>query len=64
VLCNLTIAITPGGEVSIRLPRPLEHLANARRGRYILSSRARFAWRGEEWLARITPAPADNGQLH
>lgn len=51
---NLTITVTPGGEVSIRLPRPLEHLANARRGRYVLSDRARFAYRGQEWLARIT----------
>jgi IS605 OrfB family transposase len=51
---NLTIIVTPDGQVSIRLPRPLEHLANARRGRYVLSGRARFSWRGEEWLARIT----------
>jgi hypothetical protein len=51
---NLTITITPDGEASIRLPRPLEHLANARRGRYILSGRARFSYRGDEWLARIT----------
>jgi IS605 OrfB family transposase len=46
--------VTPDGSVSIRLPRPLEHLANARHGRYILSGQARFAYRGEEWLARIT----------
>jgi hypothetical protein len=51
---NLTITIAPGGQVSIRLPRPLEHLANAKRGRYALSGTARFAYRGEEWLARIT----------
>jgi IS605 OrfB family transposase len=51
---NLTITVTPGGEVSIRLPRPLEHLANARHGRYVLSGPARFAYRGDEWLARIT----------
>jgi IS605 OrfB family transposase len=51
---NLTITVTPDGEVSIRLPRPLEHLANARRGRYVLSGTAGFAYRGEEWLARIT----------
>jgi IS605 OrfB family transposase len=51
---NLTITVTPGGEVSIRLPRPLEHLANAKRGRYVLSGQARFAWRGDEWLARTT----------
>ena len=51
---NLTITVTPGGEVSIRLPRPVEHLANAKRGRYILSGKAQFAYRGDEWLARIT----------
>jgi hypothetical protein len=51
---NLTITVTPDGEVSIRLPRPLEHLANARQGRYVLSGTARFAYRGDEWLARIT----------
>jgi IS605 OrfB family transposase len=51
---NLTITVSPGGEVRIRLPRPLEHLANAERGRYILSGKAQFAFRGDEWLARIT----------
>ena len=51
---NLTITVTPGGEVSIRLPRPLEHLANAGHGRYVLSGQARFAYRADEWLARVT----------
>jgi len=51
---NLTITVTPGGEVSIRLPRPLEHLANARSGRYIVSGKARFSYRQDEWLDRIT----------
>jgi IS605 OrfB family transposase len=51
---NLTITVTPEGEASIRLPRPLEHLANTRRGRYVLSGHARFAYRRDEWLARIT----------
>jgi hypothetical protein len=51
---NLTITVTPDGEVSLRLPRPLEHLANAKNGRYILSGQARFAYREDEWLARIT----------
>jgi hypothetical protein len=50
----LTITVTPDGEVSLRLPRPLEHLANASCGRYILSGKAKFAYRGEEWLSRIT----------
>lgn len=51
---NLTITVNPDGVVSIRLPKPLEYLANARHGRYILSGTARFALRGHEWLARIT----------
>jgi len=51
---NLTITVTPGGEVSLRLPKPLEQLANAPHGRYILSGRAVFAYRGDEWRARIT----------
>jgi IS605 OrfB family transposase len=51
---NLTITVTPGGEVTVRLPKPLEHLANAPRGRYVLSARAVFAYRAPEWLARIT----------
>jgi IS605 OrfB family transposase len=51
---NLTITVTPDGEVSLRLPKPLERLANAKHGRYILSGGAVFAYRAEEWLARIT----------
>jgi hypothetical protein len=34
---NLTITVTPAGQASLRLPKPLEHLANAQGGRYILS---------------------------
>jgi hypothetical protein len=51
---NLTITVTPGGVVSVRLPKPLDHLANATRGRYILSGTAVFAHRGQQWAARIT----------
>ena len=51
---NLTITVTPAGEVSVRLPKPLEHLANAPRGRYVLSCPAVFAHRGDEWAQRIT----------
>ena len=46
---NLTITVTPAGQVSIRLPKPLEHLANAARGRYVLSGSAVFSHRGDEW---------------
>lgn len=51
---NLTITVTPAGQVSIRLPKPLEHLANAPRGRYVLSGVAVFSHRGEPWVERIT----------
>jgi hypothetical protein len=51
---NLTITVTAHGEVSLRLPNPLEHLANARRGRYVLSGTAVFSYRGDQWRARIT----------
>jgi hypothetical protein len=30
---NLTITVTPDGEISLRLPKPLEHLANTQHGR-------------------------------
>ncbi|MGW2939887.1 IS200/IS605 family accessory protein TnpB-related protein, partial [Streptomyces sp. NPDC001156] len=33
---NETIRVTPEGEVSLKLPAPLAHLANARHGRYVL----------------------------
>jgi predicted transcriptional regulator len=51
---NLTITVTPDGEVSLRLPKPLEHLANTKAGRYVLSGAAVFCYRADEWLGRIT----------
>ena len=51
---NLTLIVTPDGQVSVRLPKPLEHLANAKHGRYVLSGTATFSHRADEWLARIT----------
>lgn len=51
---NLTITVTPAGQVSIRLPKPLEHLANATRARYVLSGAAQFSHRGAQWAERIT----------
>ena len=50
---NGTIRVTPAGEVSIRLPVPLEHLANAGHGRYVLSGQVAFAHRGVEWADRV-----------
>jgi hypothetical protein len=51
---NLTITVTPSGQVSIGLPTPLEYLANAPRGRYVLSGTAVFCHRGQEWAQQIT----------
>jgi IS605 OrfB family transposase len=51
---NLSITVTPDGEVSLRLLKPLEHLANAPHSRYILSGRAAFSYRADEWRVRIT----------
>ncbi|MFH8772201.1 IS200/IS605 family accessory protein TnpB-related protein [Streptomyces sp. NPDC017958] len=51
---NETIRVTPDGEVSIKLPAPLAHLANAPHGRYVLASRVAFAHRGEQWRDRVT----------
>ena len=51
---NLTLTVTPHGEVSLRLPKPLEHLANTKHGRYVLSGTAVFCYRADEWRARIT----------
>ncbi|MDT9692609.1 hypothetical protein Q5762_30625 [Streptomyces sp. P9(2023)] len=52
---NYTITVDPGdGSVSIVLPDPLRHLANAPRGRYRLSCTVAFSYRREEWLDRVT----------
>jgi hypothetical protein len=52
---NYTITVDPAtGEVSIVLPEPLRHLANAPRGRYKLACTVEFSHRREEWLNRAT----------
>ncbi|MGI5291886.1 IS200/IS605 family accessory protein TnpB-related protein [Nonomuraea polychroma] len=61
---NETIRITPDGEVSIRLPAPLAHLANAPHGRYVLACRVRFAHRGTEWADRIAANRAVAYRIH
>ncbi|OKK18750.1 transposase [Streptomyces sp. CB02488] len=50
---NETIRVTPTGEVSIKLPAPLAHLANTSHGRYTLTGTVAFAHRGVEWADRI-----------
>ncbi|MER7849519.1 IS200/IS605 family accessory protein TnpB-related protein [Kitasatospora sp. NPDC096077] len=50
---NETIRVTPDGEISIKLPAPLAHHANAEHGRYVLASRVSFPHRGDQWRDRV-----------
>ncbi|WP_233571130.1 transposase [Nocardiopsis sp. Huas11] len=61
---NETIRLTPDGRVSIRLPAPLEYLANAPHGRYVLSCRVAFAHRGAEWADRVEANRAVAYRIH
>ncbi|MFE3553309.1 IS200/IS605 family accessory protein TnpB-related protein [Streptomyces sp. NPDC059193] len=61
---NETIRVTPDGEVSLKLPAPLNHLANAQHGRYILTSRIAFAHRGQQWRDRIDGNRAVAYRIH
>jgi IS605 OrfB family transposase len=61
---NETIRVTPDGEVSVRLPAPLTHLANAAHGRYILTGTVVFAHRGVEWADRVAANRAVAYRIH
>ncbi|MGW0995670.1 IS200/IS605 family accessory protein TnpB-related protein [Streptomyces sp. NPDC002520] len=61
---NETIRVSPDGEVSIKLPSPLAHLANAPHGRYVLAARVAFAHRGEEWRDRVSTSRAVAYRIH
>ncbi|MFH8476984.1 IS200/IS605 family accessory protein TnpB-related protein [Streptomyces sp. NPDC018000] len=61
---NETIRVTPDGEVTIKLPAPLAHLANTQHGRYTLTTRIGFAHRGVEWADRITTNRAVAYRIH
>ncbi|MFE6554581.1 IS200/IS605 family accessory protein TnpB-related protein [Streptomyces sp. NPDC057746] len=61
---NETIRVTPDGQISIKLPAPLAHLANARHGRYILTAKVSFPHRGEEWRDRIGDNRAVAYRIH
>ncbi|MFD0284610.1 IS200/IS605 family accessory protein TnpB-related protein [Streptomyces lutosisoli] len=61
---NETIRVTDAGEVSLRLPAPLAHLANAPHGRYVLTARVSFAHRGEQWADRVTANRAVAYHIH
>jgi hypothetical protein len=56
---NYTITVDPhDGCVSIVLPEPLRHLANAPRGRYRLSCTVIFHHRRDEWFDRVQAGQA------
>lgn len=61
---NETIRVSPEGEVSIRLPAPLGHLANAPHDRYVLAARVAFAHRGQEWADRVVSNRAVAYRIH
>ncbi|WP_406730313.1 IS200/IS605 family accessory protein TnpB-related protein [Streptomyces sp. NBC_01794] len=61
---NETIRITPDGEIAIKLPVPLAHLANAEHGRYILACTVTFKHRGQEWADRIGANRAVAYRIH
>ena len=61
---NETIRVTDTGQISIRLPAPLAHLANAPHGRYVLDATVAFKHRGREWRDRVTSNRAVAYRLH
>jgi IS605 OrfB family transposase len=61
---NETIRVGPDGEVGIKLPAPLKHLANAPHGRYVLAARVRFPHRRTEWADRIEANRAVAYRIH
>ncbi|MFD7280700.1 IS200/IS605 family accessory protein TnpB-related protein [Streptomyces sp. NPDC059862] len=61
---NETIRVSPGGEISIRLPAPLAGLANSRHGRYVLTAKVRFWHRGQEWADRVEANRAVAYRIH
>ncbi|MFF3499676.1 IS200/IS605 family accessory protein TnpB-related protein [Streptomyces sp. NPDC003247] len=61
---NETIRVSPDGEVSLKLPAPLAHLANAPHGRYVLAAKVSFAHRGETWRDRVTAHRAVAYRIH
>jgi IS605 OrfB family transposase len=61
---NETIRVTDDGEVSLKLPAPLAHLANAPHGRYVLTARVAFPHRGEQWRDRVTANRAVAYRIH
>ncbi|NKE58363.1 IS200/IS605 family element transposase accessory protein TnpB [Lentzea sp. PSKA42] len=61
---NETIRVTPDGEVVIKLPAPLAHLANSKHSRYVLAAKVAFPHRGDEWRDRIEANRAVAYRIH
>ncbi len=61
---NETIRVTPDGQMSLRLPASLAHLANTGHGRYVLAARVTFAYRRQEWADRIEANRAVAYRIH
>lgn len=61
---NETVRVTESGQLSIRLPAPLTHLANAPYGRYVLTASVAFHHRAGEWRERITADRAVAYRVH
>jgi IS605 OrfB family transposase len=61
---NETIRVTPEGQVSLRLPAPLAHLANAPHRRYLMCGRVTFPYRGGEWRDRVEANLAVAYRIH
>lgn len=61
---NETIRVTGTGELSIRLPAALAHLANAAHGRYVLDATVTFTHRSDEWSDRIAANRAVAYRIH
>ncbi|MGE7385522.1 transposase [Streptomyces sp. NPDC004126] len=61
---NETIRVAPDGEVSVKLPAPLAHLANGKHGRYVLSCRVTFPHGGTEWADRVEANRAVAYRIH
>ncbi|MFF4149989.1 IS200/IS605 family accessory protein TnpB-related protein [Streptomyces sp. NPDC001651] len=61
---NETIRVTGTGELSLRLPSRLAHLANAPHCRYVLDASVIFSHRAEEWQDRIAAHRAVAYRIH
>ncbi|WUU15797.1 transposase [Streptomyces sp. NBC_00663] len=61
---NETIRVTDTGQLSIRLPAALAHLANAPHGRYVPDLSVAFTHRAEEWRERIAADRAVAYRIH